>query len=76
MDKQEAEMFGQMMTECAYSYDGCNRMPVRMIFETNVDGDADGDIVLLCKDHAGAYQPEGRVISDEILVPDEFMHLV
>lgn len=76
MNELETRLFAQAMTECMHSSHGCKKLPVRMIVEMGTDGEVDAEIVLLCKDHASTYQPEGTVLSDEMIVPDKHMHLM
>ena len=63
MDNEAAEAFAEAMSLC--SVEDCNRLPVRTVWELDADGVI--EIAMLCRQHAAVYQPEGRVISDEIL---------
>lgn len=71
MNRKDSEAFADMITTCAE--DGCKRLPIRMVVEFNTDPDdeADCDMVMLCIDHAALYVPEGKVISDTIMVSEE-----
>lgn len=74
MNTKESEIFANHMTTCAYSEQGCERLPVRMVVEMNTDpkDEADCDFVMLCLDHAALYVPDKRtLVKDLMLVSDD-----
>lgn len=71
MNERDADRLAQVMTECYASTRGCQKLPVRMIVEIPEDGDADAEIVMICRDHSATYVPRGKVIQDQMLLSDE-----
>ena len=72
MNNADAEKMAQMVTECYASTRGCKRLPIRMLIELPAGPDVvDAEMVMLCVDHAATYKPDGKVISDKMLISDE-----